>query len=131
MRRRRGTLTGKDRARDGARRPSTRTCCRSDLAGARRLTYLRLRSSRATPDLRLRARHVRAGRGRRDSTLTRLQIQMVLTGSYADMRAFIHQLETAPEFVVIDNVQLARGRRRRRLARGHAGAVDLLPGRGA
>ena len=44
-----------------------------------------------------------------DSTLTRLQIQMVLAGTYADMRDFIYQLETAPEFVVIDNVQLAEG----------------------
>ena len=43
------------------------------------------------------------------STLTRLQIRMVLTGTYPDMRTFIYQLETAPEFVVIDNVQLAQG----------------------
>ena len=34
---------------------------------------------------------------------------MVLAGTYADMRDFIYQLETAPEFVVIDNVQLAEG----------------------
>ena len=32
---------------------------------------------------------------------------MILSGSYADMRTFIHALETAPEFVVIDNVSLA------------------------
>ena len=34
---------------------------------------------------------------------------MVLSGTYADMRDFMYQLETAPEFVVIDNVQLAGG----------------------
>jgi Tfp pilus assembly protein PilO len=33
----------------------------------------------------------------------------MLSGTYADMRAFIHQLETAPEFVVIDNVELTEG----------------------
>jgi len=54
------------------------------------------------------------------STLTRLQIQMVLEGTYADMRAFIYQLETSPEFVVIDNVQLAEG------AEGGAGMSTLL-----
>jgi hypothetical protein len=32
---------------------------------------------------------------------------MILSGSYAAMRTFIHQLETAPEFVIIDNVSLA------------------------
>jgi hypothetical protein len=34
---------------------------------------------------------------------------MVLAGTYAEMRDFIYQLETAPEFVVIDNIQLAEG----------------------
>ena len=34
---------------------------------------------------------------------------MVLSGTYAEMRDFIYQLETAPEFVVIDNIQLAEG----------------------
>ena len=42
-----------------------------------------------------------------DSTLTRLGIQLVLSGSYANMRAFIYELETADEFVVIDNIQLS------------------------
>jgi hypothetical protein len=31
---------------------------------------------------------------------------MVLLGAYPDMRDFMYRLETAPEFVVIDNVQL-------------------------
>jgi hypothetical protein len=34
---------------------------------------------------------------------------MDLAGSYANMRSFIHQLEIAPEFVVIDNVALTEG----------------------
>ena len=38
--------------------------------------------------------------------MTRLQIQMVLLGAYADMRDFMYRLETAPDFVVIDNVEL-------------------------
>ena len=45
----------------------------------------------------------------KESTLTQLKIEMVLSGTYANMRAFIHQLETAPEFVVIDNIELGQG----------------------
>jgi Tfp pilus assembly protein PilO len=79
-----------------------------DLAAARRLTYPRL--------LQLaRQFGVHASRvsfspvQQRDSTLSQLKIDMALSGSYADMRAFIQQLETAQEFVVIDNVRLAEG----------------------
>ena len=76
-----------------------------DLAGARRLTYLRL--ARLARDSNL--QYERASYDpalEQGSTLTRLQIQMVLSGAYTDMRDFMYQLETAPEFVVIDNVQL-------------------------
>jgi Tfp pilus assembly protein PilO len=45
----------------------------------------------------------------RGSTLTRLKIELVLGGTYANIRTFIHALESAPEFVVIDNVELAEG----------------------
>lgn len=79
-----------------------------DLAGARRLTYLRL--ARLARDSNLESRRATyAPVTETRSALTRLQIQMVLSGTYSDMRDFIYQLETAPEFVVIDNVQLAEG----------------------
>jgi Tfp pilus assembly protein PilO len=39
--------------------------------------------------------------------LTRLKTDVSLGGSYSEIRAFVHTLETAPEFVVIDNIQLA------------------------
>ena len=34
---------------------------------------------------------------------------MVLEGEYRDVRRFIHKLETAPEFVVIEDVALVQG----------------------
>ena len=34
---------------------------------------------------------------------------MDLTGSYPDIRNFLHEIETAPEFVVIDRVTLSEG----------------------
>jgi Tfp pilus assembly protein PilO len=102
-----GTLTGKSRA---AAELTTfyADVLPGDLAGARRLTYLRLAQLARESNLEYQrasyAPVVQTG-----STLTQLQIQMVLAGTYADMRDFIYQMETAPEFVIIDNVQLAEG----------------------
>jgi len=102
-----GTLTGKARA-SAELATFYRDVLPQDLAGARRLTYLRLaRLARESSLQYERASYEPSVET--DSTLTRLQIQMVLSGTYADMRDFIYQLETAPEFVVIDNVQLAEG----------------------
>jgi hypothetical protein len=38
----------------------------------------------------------------------------VLTGEYRNIRRFIHNLETAPEFLVIENVALSQGSERER-----------------
>ena len=102
-----GTLTGKDRA---AAELATfyKDVLPSDLAGARRLTHLRLAQLARESNLKfLHASFEPVVE--RNRTLTRLKIEMVLSGSYTDMRAFIHQLETSPEFVVIDNVELGEG----------------------
>lgn len=102
-----GTLTGKSRA---AAELTTfyQDVLPQDLAGARRLTYLPL--ARLARDAGLDYRRASyAPVAETDSTLTRLQIRLVLSGAYADMRDFIYELETAPEFVVIDNVHLAEG----------------------
>jgi Tfp pilus assembly protein PilO len=45
----------------------------------------------------------------RDSALERMSLTMRLTGEYEDVRAFLYDLETSPEFVVIDKVDLAEG----------------------
>jgi Tfp pilus assembly protein PilO len=102
-----GVLTGKSRASAELTTFYSEVLPR-DLTGARRLTYLRLAQLARESDLEYR-RATYAPVVESGSTLTRLQIQMVLEGTYADMRAFIYQLETSPEFVVIDNVQLAEG----------------------
>ena len=103
-----GTLTGKDRA---AQELSTfySSVLPPDLTRARRLTTLRLQQLARDANLvmgRQAAQEVAPTTG---STLTQLTILMALAGSYANMRAFIHQLEIAPEFVVIDNVTLTEG----------------------
>ena len=102
-----GVLTGKSQASTELTTFYTDVLPR-DLAGARRLTYLRLAQLARDSDLEYR-RATYAPVVETGSTLTRLQIQLVLEGTYADMRAFIYQLETSREFVVIDNLQLAEG----------------------
>ena len=102
-----GTLTGKARA-SAELATFYRDVLPQDLAGARRLTYLRLARLAREANLEYQ-RSQYEPQTDDDSTLTRLQIEMVLSGTYAEMRDFIYQLETAPEFVVIDNIQLAEG----------------------
>lgn len=45
----------------------------------------------------------------RESLLARLRTTMVLAGEYEDIRQFIYTLETAPEFILIDEVVLSQG----------------------
>ena len=99
-----GTLTGKARATTELETFYNDVLPR-DLAAARRLTFLRLAQLARDTHLQYeRASYEPDTEG--GSALTRLQIRMVLLGAYADMRDFMYRLETAPEFVVIDNVRL-------------------------
>jgi Tfp pilus assembly protein PilO len=81
-----------------------------DQAEARRITYLRLAQMAQRANLRF-ERRTFAAQEVRHSQLSRLEMTMVLRGAYRDVRRFIHQLETSPEFVVITNVGLAQQRR--------------------
>ena len=100
-----GALTGKDQAETKLAKFYTEVLPR-DLASARQLTHLRLAQL-------ARMHNLRYGRAQsepvlaRDSKLTQLKVELSLSGSYAGVRAFLHSLETAPQFVVIDNVVLA------------------------
>jgi len=100
-----GTLTGKDQAVDALATFYGEVLV-PDLPGARRLTYARLAQLAERSNVTYQ-RGTYDPVEERGSTLTRLEVSMDLTGSYADIRAFIHDVETAPEFVVIDNVLLA------------------------
>ena len=102
-----GTLTGKDRA-STELTSFYKDVLPPDLSGARRMTQLRLKQIARESGLRF-ERDAYKPVVQRDSALTKLEISMVLAGSYANMRTFIHELETSPEFVVIDNVALAEG----------------------
>jgi len=44
-----------------------------------------------------------------DSTLERLKVNYALTGDWDDIRQMIYEIETGPDFVVIDNMRLVEG----------------------
>ncbi|MEO5895455.1 MAG: hypothetical protein ABIS06_07130 [Vicinamibacterales bacterium] len=78
-----------------------------DLSGARRITYLRIPQLAQRTNLRLETQssspsEVRGG------DLGKLTQQAVLKGNYRDIRRFIHELETAPEFLVLEHVELTQ-----------------------
>lgn len=78
-----------------------------DLSGARGLTFVRLDQLAKKTGLRLRDQRA-ATKSERDSSLTKLTISVSLSGEYRDIRAFIHELESAPEFLVLENVDLSQ-----------------------
>ena len=85
-----GTLTGKARASRELTSFYTEVLPK-DLSGARRLTYLRLAQLARESNLRFDSGSYKPV-DERGSTLTRLKIELVLGGSYADIRTFIHSL---------------------------------------
>jgi Tfp pilus assembly protein PilO len=81
-----------------------------DVSAARRQTYAHLAQLADEHNLAVTRRTYAiddAYKGR----LQRLQIAMMLTGEYPDIRDFIYALETSPEFVVIEDVSVAEGAR--------------------
>jgi Tfp pilus assembly protein PilO len=79
-----------------------------DQTAARRITYLKLAQLARDADLLYDRRRFTLDTDDKESALTRMDIEVPLVGEYADMRRFIHTLETAPEFLVIREVQLAK-----------------------
>lgn len=79
----------------------------NDLAAARALTYPRLAAlaGRLGLDLERRTSEAEPVDGGR---LGRLRANLFLAGDYMDVRRFIDALETAPEFVVIEEIALSR-----------------------
>jgi Tfp pilus assembly protein PilO len=80
----------------------------ADVAAARRLTHLKLSQMARDHDVDFQ-RSASATEEVRESRLERLRVSYVLVGDYQDIRALIHAIETAPDFLVLDNVYLAEG----------------------
>ncbi|MBK5296389.1 MAG: hypothetical protein JJE40_04460 [Vicinamibacteria bacterium] len=82
----------------------------SNVEGARRMSYAKLASLADHHGLVVERRSYDRDTGHR-GRLHKLKIGMALSGEYRDIRAFVHALETSPEFLVIEDVSLSEGAR--------------------
>jgi hypothetical protein len=79
-----------------------------DFATARRMTGLKMAQLARAHDVDFQS-GVAVTESLRDSTLERLHVNYALTGDWDDIRQLIYEIETGPDFIVIDNVQLGEG----------------------
>ncbi|MCA1583734.1 MAG: type 4a pilus biogenesis protein PilO [Acidobacteria bacterium] len=86
----------------------------ADIRMAARITHVNLAQLAEEHDVRY-EQMASSAAIERDSPLERLQVTTQLSGRYEDIRAFLHQLETASDFVVIDNMVLGEGTEDERL----------------
>jgi Tfp pilus assembly protein PilO len=79
-----------------------------DDSAARRITYLQIYqlAKKANLDYERAANEVTR---ERDSTLGKLTTTVALSGEYRNIRRFIHELETAPDFLILENVAVSQG----------------------
>jgi Tfp pilus assembly protein PilO len=91
-----------------------------DISGARRITFLRIEQLAAQSNLRL-ERQTSDPKPQRDSDLVKFTYSATLSGEYRNIRRFIHELETAPEFLVLENVQVSQNE-----AEERRGALNVL-----
>ena len=101
-----GTLNGKARAERELARFYTEVLPQ-DLPAARRLTSVRLPQLAEQLDIVFDRRVTAPPEEKPDTVLVPLRTEVDLAGRYSDIRTFIHQLESSPEFVVIDNITLS------------------------
>lgn len=76
------------------------------LADARKVAYLRLAQLARDANLRMERQATIEATDTREGDLKRLQVTAVLQGGYEDIRRFVHSLDTAPEFLIVDSVGL-------------------------
>jgi Tfp pilus assembly protein PilO len=78
----------------------------SNMTNARRITHVKLAQLARSHSVDFQS-NVATPEELRDSTLERLHVTYQLAGDWDDIRQLIYEIETGPDFVVIDNVQLA------------------------
>lgn len=78
-----------------------------DLSGARRITFLHIEQLATQNNLRI-ERQSSSPKEQRDSQLVKFTYTASLSGEYRNVRRFIHALETAPEFLVLENVDVSQ-----------------------
>jgi type IV pilus assembly protein PilO len=89
---------------------------------ARGITYTRLAKLARQANVRL-EQGTNGVSQEKGSSLSKLTTTYTLTGDYRDVRKFIYSLETAPEFIVLENVVLTSSGEGQ--ARGLAMSLDI------
>lgn len=79
-----------------------------DQPSARRLTYTALPALARKMNVKFLDRRIDVDPPARDARLGRLHIRVDLQGEYESFRQFLYELESAPEFVIVDDVILAQ-----------------------
>ena len=102
----RATVAGKSQA-DEALERFYADVLPPDVSGARRMTFLRLDQLAKQCNLRL-ERESSEPQAVRGSSLVKFTYTASLAGEYRDIRRFIHAIETAAEFMVLENVELSQ-----------------------
>jgi Tfp pilus assembly protein PilO len=80
----------------------------ADLTAARRMTYTTLPALAKKTNVEWAERRTEVDAAKKDERLGRLKINMLLQGDYESLRRFIYELESASEFVIIDDVTLSQ-----------------------
>jgi Tfp pilus assembly protein PilO len=101
----RATVTGKDAA-DKALQQFYSAVLPPDLSGARR-SLVKIEQLLAQSNLQRTSTQMRP-EPVRDSSLAKLTVTVDFTGSYSDVRRFLYALETSPEFLVTERIELAQ-----------------------
>lgn len=98
------TVTGKQKA-DSALQKFYKDVLPGDKSVAQRLTFTRLAELAQQSNVKLEhgSNEVTHEKG---SSLSKLTTRYTLTGDYRDVRHFIYALETAPEFIILENIGL-------------------------
>jgi Tfp pilus assembly protein PilO len=78
----------------------------ADLRMARRLTYASLPELAKKTGVRYEARSASNEEADKNTKLGHMKLKMVLRGDYRNIRQFIYELESAPDFVIIDDVTI-------------------------
>jgi Type II secretion system (T2SS), protein M subtype b len=81
----------------------------SDSDAARRITYARLPALARKANMKFNERRAETEKqNQKDSQLGRVRTRIVLEGDYQSVRQFLYELETTPEFIIVDDVTLAQ-----------------------
>ena len=104
----RATVTGKDSA-DAELQKFYGAVLPPDQPGARRLLYGKIDSLATSTGVR-RGQETYEPTHERGSNLGKLTANVLLFGDYRSIRRFIYELETAPEFLVLENIALSQGK---------------------